>query len=346
MTDMRSAGRGVDEIDVLLLDGLHANPRISFEKLGPVLGISAATASRRWQRLSESGRAWVSSVPGPHLDLVGAIYEVRAVPGQIPEVAHRLARIPQVISVYYTDGGFDLQTILLARDMPTLGRLLSEHLPSVPGIARAQAHVGIEWYSGVHWHLGAIDALQKQSVEDRAHSNDRTVRNRTFEPADEALFLALQHDGRARYRDLARELGTSEHLVRRQLDSLIRRGMIGFRTDFARRQGGWSAQYVLWLSVPHNRVTQVGLEIAGWPETRICMSTVGVANMMVMSQVHTIPDLYDVLERVRRTQSDVVVVDQRLVLQAVKSWGRLLDSDGHAIDVVPVNPWGLLDEHE
>ena len=72
----RSTRRGVDEADVVLLDALHANPRVSFERLGPVLGISPVTAARRWQKLSESGAAWVSSVPGPQLALLATAYGV------------------------------------------------------------------------------------------------------------------------------------------------------------------------------------------------------------------------------------------------------------------------------
>jgi DNA-binding Lrp family transcriptional regulator len=336
----RSTRRGVDEADVVLLDALHANPRVSFERLGPVLGISPVTAARRWQKLSESGAAWVSSVPGPDLALVGAVYEVRAEPGRTVDVARELAAIPQVISVYGTDGAFDLHTVVLAAEMADLSALLLERLPRVPGTARGRAHVGLQWYSGVHWRLGAIDRSQQRSVADEADTRRRGFASgRALAPPDQALFLALQRDGRARYRDLARELGTSEHLVRRRLDSLVRRGMLGFRTDFARREGGWPAEFITWLSVPHDKLDRVGAEISGWHETRICMSTVGSVNLMVMSQVHRVAGVSAILEQLRRTVPEATVSDQRLVLRAFKSWGRLLDEAGHAAGVVPVDPW-------
>jgi DNA-binding Lrp family transcriptional regulator len=53
-------GDGVDETDIALLDGLHVNPRVSFEELGRVLDISAVTVARRWRSLVSTGRAWVS----------------------------------------------------------------------------------------------------------------------------------------------------------------------------------------------------------------------------------------------------------------------------------------------
>ncbi|RMI28943.1 Lrp/AsnC family transcriptional regulator [Nocardia stercoris] len=332
-------GRGdsVDEVDVMLLDALHANPRASFERLGPALGISAVTAARRWQRLSDSGRAWVSSVPGPQLALVGAVYQVRAQPGRVTEVAHALSAVPQVVSVYATDGAFDLHTLVFAGDMPALTTLLLDALPRIPGIASARSLVGSVWYSAVQWQLGAMDADQKRSVSGRAGRKQiRSERNRVFDQADRMLFVALQRDGRARYRDLARTVGTSETLVRRRVETLVDRGMLSFRTDFARSEGGWPVEYVLWLSVPLDRLDDLGAEIGSWPQTRICLSTTGTANLMVMGQVHRIRDVAGILERL---PPEVVVADQRLVLRAFKSWGRLLNADGHALDHVPVDPW-------
>ncbi|MBU3064969.1 Lrp/AsnC family transcriptional regulator [Nocardia sp. NEAU-G5] len=340
----RSTDADVDEVDVMLLDALHANPRASFERLGPALGISAVTAARRWQRLADSGRAWVSSVPGPNLALVGAVYQVRAQPGRVTEIAAALAAIPQVVSVYATDGAFDLHTLVFAGDMSALSTLLLDTLPQVPGIAAGQAQVGLSWYSGVRWQLGAMDTAQRRSVEAAAEANrTRPLRNRALDPADHALFLALQRDGRARYRELAGRIGVSEALVRRRLDSLVRRGMLSFRTDFARGEGGWPTEYVLWLSIPHHALDEIGAEIGRWPQTRISLSTVGSANLMVMAQVHRITDIGEVLDRIHHLAAEVGVVDQRLVLRAVKSWGRLLDSAGHAIDVAPVDPWAPVD---
>ncbi|MFQ6396157.1 Lrp/AsnC family transcriptional regulator [Nocardia sp. KC 131] len=340
MTVNRPTQRGVDEVDVMLLDALHANPRISFEKLGLILGISPATAGRRWQRLVETGRAWVSSVPGPYLALVGAVYEVRAQPGHTLDVARGLSVIPEVVSVYATDGRCDLTALVIASDMRALGILLLERLPQVPRIASATSHIGLEWHSGVHWRLGAIDTDQKRSVTDEPDTRPRpAMRMGVFDESDRRLFLALQKDGRARYRDLARELDSSEHLIRRQLETLTKRGMLNFRTDFARTEGGWPAEFVLWLEVPHHKLADVGATIGRWSATRICLSTVGTANLMVMSQVHHVRNLCDILDQIRNDLPRVTVVDQQLILRPLKTWGRVLDVNGHAQGIVPVDPW-------
>ncbi|MFG2847172.1 hypothetical protein ACGF12_28960 [Kitasatospora sp. NPDC048296] len=96
---------------------------------------------------------------------------------------------------------------------------------------------------------------------------------------------------------------------------------------------------MLWLSVPHGRLEQAGMALSGWPETRVCMSTVGAANMLLMAQVHQLSELGRILERLGTAFPEARVRDQRVVLRPLKSWGRMLDPAGRATGVVPVDPW-------
>jgi DNA-binding Lrp family transcriptional regulator len=103
--------------------------------------------------------------------------------------------------------------------------------------------------------------------------------------------LALQRDGRAGYRGLARESAVPEHRVRRKTESLVRRGMLAFRTDFARREGGRPVEVVFWLAVAYDEIELVGAHLAAWPETRIVMATVGRADLLLMTLLHRLDDL-------------------------------------------------------
>lgn len=347
--DEARSGHQVDEVDLALLDALHINPRASFERLGGALDLSPVTVARRGQRLSAAGLAWVASAPGPNLALVAAVFEIEAGPGRSEEVGRALARVPQVISVYLTAGTFDVQTLVFAATMADLTDLVVDHLPAVAGVTRARAHVGTEWYSRVRWRLGAISERDERALQTGESGPDqagRPDRSQPFSDADRALYLALQHDGRARYRDLARQLGTSEHLVRRRIGALGRQGLLSFRTDFVRGQGGWPTLLVLWLSVPVEQVDGAGTTMAAWPETRICMAVVGAANLFVMVQLHHLGAVAATLARIHADLPDAVVADQRLVLRPLKSWGRMLDHAGRSVGVVPVDPWAPVDFHQ
>ena len=333
-------GREVDETDVALLDALHVNPRASFEQVAATLGISAVTLARRWQRLVDTGRAWVSSVPGPRLSIVGALYEARCEPGRVADAASALARLPQVVSVYLTAGSFDLHALVFTKDMSALSRLLLNQLSDVPGVARSRASISTTWYSGVRWRLGAIDRGQVQAIGgDSAAPRSRPVRVKSLTDSDRELYLALQQDGRLRYRELAERLGTSEHVVRRQLTRLVDDGVLAFRTDFTRGEGGWPAQLAIWLTVEDHLLDSTGEELATWPETRFCFAALGPANLFLKAQIHRLDDAAGILARLSSRLPGVHVADRRAVLRPVKSWGRLLDSDGRATECVPVDLW-------
>lgn len=76
------------------------------------------------------------------------------------------------------------------------------------------------------------------------------------------------------------------------------------------------------------------------PETRFCVAIVGgAANVFVTMQLHRVSDLDPVLRRLQAGHPGVVVLDKRVVLRSVKSWGRLRGADDRAGGVVPVGPW-------
>jgi DNA-binding Lrp family transcriptional regulator len=351
---LHSPDREVDETDVALLDAMHVNPRVSFEQLAGSLGISAVTVARRWRRLTSTGRAWVSSVPGPRLSLGIALYEARCEPGRAAEVAATLAGIPQVVSVYLTAGDFDLHALLWAPDDRAVSGLLLDRLSRVPGVAHSRASVGTRWYSSVHWRLGAIDPLQAHAIDPTqthavGHGFPAQRPPRRPSPAtrpspamslgDRALYLALQDDGRLSYRDLAERLGTSEQAVKRRLTGLVDDGVLAFRTDFARGEGGWPAQLALWLTAEDHLLDAAGAELSSWPETRFCLAALGPANLFMQTLLHRLDDASSLFERLGARLPDVRVSDRRAVLRPVKSLGRVLDADGRAVSLVPVDLW-------
>ncbi|MEV6545327.1 Lrp/AsnC family transcriptional regulator [Streptomyces sp. NPDC051665] len=335
---MDESGRpGIDEDDVALIDALHVNPRASFEQLGPALGMSAVTAGRRWRRLTRAGLAWISSAPGPAMPLASAVVEVACTPGDAAGIARALAARPQVFSVHLTAGSHDVYALVLARDTAAMARLLLDDIGRIPAIGQLTARIATHVFSGVHWRLGAIGPQAVEALSSADSPGHATTRDSNA--FDRALFLALQNDGRTGIRDLARALDRSERAVTRRLESLVRAGALAFRTDFVRSEGGWPAQVALSLRVPDESLHEVGSRVGAWPQTRVCAAVIGAANLFVTVQLHDLPALDPLLRRIRTAWPSVEVTDRQVVLRPVKSWGRLLDTEGRAIDTVPVDPW-------
>jgi DNA-binding Lrp family transcriptional regulator len=327
----------LDELDLALLDGLHVNPRASFDELGRVLGVSGPTVARRWRRLTDAGKAWVSSAIGPGLPLVGGLFEAECEPSAAPAVAAQFACVPQVFSTHITTGRYNVYGLLVAADERALAQLLVEVLPCVKGIHAVQTASVFQLFSGTYWRLGAITAAQAREVAQPALPST----HRDFDGFDRQLYLALQQDGRLSYRDLAAQLDTSELVARRRIQLLMRCRALTFRTDFARAAAGWPTNVVLLLRVDtETAVAEVGRTLVLWPETRVCAAVLGGdAHLFVTVQVHHLSALDGFVTRLHQAFRGVVVLSSRVVLRPVKSYGRLLDVDGYANGMVSVDPW-------
>jgi len=334
-------GDGVDELDVALLDALHLNPLASFEELGSVLEVAPVTAARRWRRLVSTGRAWVSSAPGPQLPLRAALFEAECQPGAAATVAAEFASIPQVFSVNITTGPDNLYAFVVAADQPLLAALVVDRLPAIAGLNRVQSALMTQLFSGTRWRLGGLSPDQVRAVTPEPA---KAIPAHEFDEFDRELFLALQHDGRLGFRDLAAAVERPEPTVRRRMGLLTHAGMLAFRTDFARVQAGWPTAVALKLSVTGSAVAAVGRTLVRYPETRFCVELTGgaAANIFVTMQLHNVSDLDPVIHRLSAEHPGVAVLDTRVVLRSLKSWGRLLGLDGRARDVVPVDLWATV----
>jgi DNA-binding Lrp family transcriptional regulator len=339
-----AAGEGVDELDIALLDALHVNPQASFEELGRALDISPVTAARRWRRLVSTGRAWVSSAIGPRLPVRAALFEAECRPGAAQQVATEFASRPQVFSVNITTGTDNIYALLVAVDQPLLSELIVDVLPAVAGLLRVRSSLITELFSGTGWRLGGLSSGQVRAVAPAPATITQKAEGshvHEFDEFDRELFLALQHDGRLSCRDLAAAVGQSEPVVRRRLGLLTRCGLLAFRTDFARVEAGWLTGVAVKLRVSGSAVEAVGRTLVQYPETRFCAATVGsgAANLFVTMQLHKLSALDAVIHRLLAEYPDAAVLDTRVVLRSVKSWGRLLGPDGHARAIVPVDLW-------
>lgn len=337
---MDCVGDDVDELDLALLDGLHVNPRVSFDELGRVLGVSGVTAARRWRRLVSSGRAWVSSAVGPSMPLAGALIEAECEPGRTGRVAEQWAAMPHVASVHITSGRYNVYGLVVAADEAMLARLIIDALPGVHGVTAVQTAMMFRLFSGTYWRLGPISAHQASDVSVPSVGPVRHV----FDDFDREMYLALQQDGRLGYRELAARLECSELAARRRLQVLTRSGLVAFRTDFARAEAGWPVNVVLMLGLTADTAAaEVGRALVTWAETRVCAAIIGgAAQLFLTVQVHELGAVDDVIARLRQTFPGVTVLNTRALLRPVKSFGRLLDADGRARDVLPVNPWAAL----
>lgn len=120
-----------DEINLLLLTELHADPRIGMSALARRVGMSAPAVTERVQRLERSGviTGYALQVDPAALGLpVTVIARVRPGPGQLQKIADLARSLPQVSECHRVTGEdcFMLKIHLPAVDQ--LDRILDQFL--------------------------------------------------------------------------------------------------------------------------------------------------------------------------------------------------------------------------
>jgi DNA-binding Lrp family transcriptional regulator len=134
--------------DTRLIDVLQIAPRASWTAVGAVLGISAVTAAKRWQRLVDEGLAWVTIGPGmatSHTQCL-AYVEITCQPQMRFVVGHAVAQHGPAVTVELTTGNADLLVTVAAVDLPTLSHYVLEHLSHVEGVQRTRVRVVTRLY--------------------------------------------------------------------------------------------------------------------------------------------------------------------------------------------------------
>lgn len=125
---------GVDELDIRLLDLLQADARMPFVRLAEELGVSDTTVRTRIERLVRRFRVRFVVDLDPHdLGLLFLYLAIRVQGPTLGKAIERLTRLPEIVFLGRTTGGYDLVAELVCRDRDDLVRILDE-LRAIPGI--------------------------------------------------------------------------------------------------------------------------------------------------------------------------------------------------------------------
>ncbi|MQA05305.1 MAG: Lrp/AsnC family transcriptional regulator [Streptosporangiales bacterium] len=79
--------------------------------------------------------------------MITAIVLVRADVAGIPEVAERIAELPDVSEVYSVTGEFDLVAMVRVREHQDLAEAIPGRLNKVDGVTHTETHVAFRTYS-------------------------------------------------------------------------------------------------------------------------------------------------------------------------------------------------------
>ncbi|MGY0236341.1 Lrp/AsnC family transcriptional regulator [Longispora urticae] len=310
----------LDELDRRIVCALQVDGRASTALIGEVLGVSARTVVRRLARLEGAGVLRVVRVPEVSAYPDGAlVLRVRVLRGRTDVLADALARRDDVPFVDVALGGEEIVALAVtgpdARD-----RLLYEQLPATSAVTATTAQAVLHVFADAsHWRAGWLTAAEIRALEPRPSSGPPagsapppppgavgSGQGGAFEAEppgppgalDRALLERLSVNARVGAAELAAAVGAPESTVRRHLHRLGAAGRIRTHATIDARLLGMTVDATLWMTVPPDRLDEVGTALAGHPHVHGVLATTGVTNLLATVFTPDLPALYAFVTRV------------------------------------------------
>ncbi|MFJ8431971.1 Lrp/AsnC family transcriptional regulator [Kitasatospora sp. NPDC094019] len=291
-----------DDLDRRIIHGLYCAPRVSFRRLGEVVGASEQTVARRYNALRRDGVMRVVGLSNPvSQGQVEWITRLRCRPDAAGPVADSLARRPEVGYASVASGGSEI--ICTIRSAADTGRddVLLRQLPKAASILDMSVDLLLHQFSppGTAGWAGGRRALTDEQV------GQLTARRPVPVPvpvppvptpastdADRPLFEALAEDGRASHTRLAQATGWSATRVARRLETLEAAGSLTYGIDILAERLGYDLNAVLWLQVDLPGLHRIGEELARHEECPFVAATSGRHNLMAVVICEDTPAFY------------------------------------------------------
>jgi DNA-binding Lrp family transcriptional regulator len=330
---------GLDELDFALINALQIAPRASWKLIGKVLGVNPVTAARRWERLTKEGIAWITAYASSPLmkTMPFALASITCAAGSVQEVAEELLDDPHAVTISHTVGTADLRVAVWTPDLQTLSRYLLGRLNRVHGIMTSRVWVATEMFAeGSRWRLHALDPAQQRALSGRQVPRPPLV---PLQPSDRELVIALSHDGRASYEELAARIGASTSTVRRRLHQRLNNGALAFRCELSHVTSGSPVEATLWIDVPPTKLAATAAELSRLAQTRMCAAVAGGSNLVLTVWMRSVDELQPLEMEISVRAPSVQITERLLTLRHLKLMGRVLDENGRAARTVPLDIW-------
>ncbi|HEX4848029.1 MAG TPA: Lrp/AsnC family transcriptional regulator [Novosphingobium sp.] len=126
----------IDDVDRAIVEQLRVNGRATNQQIANTLGLTAATVSARIRRMEEADKLRVVAVSDFSAHGYNVLMEVAIEVDGRPasEVASELAEFPEVFAAHLVTGRYDIDMLVVLRDIGDLPHLLLDKFSKVKGI--------------------------------------------------------------------------------------------------------------------------------------------------------------------------------------------------------------------
>lgn len=126
----------IDDVDRAIVEQLRVNGRATNQQIANTLGLTAATVSARIRRMEEADKLRVVAVSDFSAHGYNVLMEVAIEVDGRPasEVVAELAEFPEVFAAHLVTGRYDIDMLVVLRDIGDLPGLLLDKFSKVKGI--------------------------------------------------------------------------------------------------------------------------------------------------------------------------------------------------------------------
>ncbi|UCR88890.1 Lrp/AsnC family transcriptional regulator [Mycetocola spongiae] len=319
------------EEDLTLIHALQLAPRATWAQLADVLGTHPTTLAGRWERLRESGLAWVTgNLVGTSMETSLSFVELECSLDQKRVILERVCAIPEVASVEESARNRDLMLTVIAPSLAELGRDVMPMITQIPGITKYQVSVCTALHAGGQtWHLNTLDRAQEVAL--RA-LNPAPEPHRDPLPASHwRVVHELVRDGRASAAQIARAIGVHPTTASRQLNRVLRSNVLTFRCEIAQSESGFPVSIQWFGRLPAGEHAAAAQALRRHPNVRFCASTTGTTNFTIVMWLRSVSDVLTGELSILKLAPEIELVESTLTLRFVKRIGWMLDEDGAAV---------------
>ena len=328
----------MDDIDRKIVHALQIAPRAPWNLVGSVVGIDPATAARRWQRLNDTGAAWIACYPRIRNGSDFFLAALSCDPGTSVDVATVLAGDKNVTSVNVKAGGHDVLAEVGTANLAESARYNLDRLAKVPGIRSIRTLPVVLVYSeGVHWRLRALDREAEAKLAAAVREPPEVaVSAPPLHEDDWDMMYCLADNPRMPLSEIAERLSISPSTARRRLGA-VSEGRIRLRCELARTQSGWPVYGTFFANCPADRVDATARALVNVPEVRAVASLIGPFNLYLALWLRSVVHMQEFESQLNVKVPHMSIADRSLVLRPVKQMGQLLDERGWRIGSVPID---------
>ncbi|MFT4307486.1 MAG: Lrp/AsnC family transcriptional regulator [Microbacterium sp.] len=328
-------GITLDAVDRRLLHALQIEPRAGWSELAPVVGASAATLARRWERLRSEGLAWVTGHTARGLI---ALVEIECLPNLLDAVASELVLDPYIGVLDDTSGGRDLLATIFAPDLGTLAEHIARTTARIAGIRAARTHILSDvLIDGGSWRLRALSDEAAERLPRARPPRPRAARSVSPE-LRAAIEQELWLDGRASIASIAERHGFTPQRVSDGIAILRQSGELTLRTDIAREASGWPVYAWYFVEAPARTIEAARQTITAVPEVRLAATAPSRYNLILAVWLRRLTDINRFEIALEGALPGARIADRSVIPRIRKHMNQLIGIDTRSLGSADAGP--------